>query len=81
MMGAFGVFILRKKMPDKHRPYKVWGYPWTPALFVIFSFIFLVNSLISDTENAAMGLALILLGFPFYLFWRYKDKIYSKKKS
>jgi APA family basic amino acid/polyamine antiporter len=80
MMGAFGVFILRKKMPDKYRPYKVWGYPWTPALFVIFSFIFLVNSLISDTENAAMGLALILLGFPFYLFWRYKEKIYSKKK-
>ncbi len=74
MMGAFGVFILRKKMPDKHRPYKVWGYPWTPAIFVIFSFVFLINSLIADTQNSAMGLALILLGLPFYIFWRYKQK-------
>ena len=43
MLGAFGVFVLRKKMPDAERPYKVWGYPYTPAIFIIFSFLFLVN--------------------------------------
>lgn len=74
MMGAFGVFILRKKMPDVHRPIKVWGYPYTPAIFVIFSFFFLINTIISDTSNAMMGLVLIISGLPFYFFWKYRTK-------
>jgi APA family basic amino acid/polyamine antiporter len=69
MLGAYGVIILRKKMPDAKRPYKVWGYPFTPIIFVIFSFMFLVNTLVSDLQNAAMGALLILLGLPLY-FWR-----------
>jgi APA family basic amino acid/polyamine antiporter len=69
MLGALGVIVLRKKMPDVPRPYKVWGYPYTPILFVIFSFLFLVNSIISDLSNAAMGALLILIGLPLY-FWR-----------
>jgi basic amino acid/polyamine antiporter, APA family len=74
MMGAFGVIVLRRKMPDEPRPYKVWGYPYTPLLFMVFSFLFLVNSLISDTEDAAMGLILILLGLPIYFYWKSKKK-------
>ncbi len=69
MLGAYGVIVLRKKMPDVHRPYKVWGYPYTPMIFVIFSFLFLLNTIISDYENAAMGALLIIIGLPFY-FWR-----------
>jgi APA family basic amino acid/polyamine antiporter len=72
MLGAFGVYILRKKMADAHRPYKVWGYPYTPAIFVIFSFLFLINSLIEDTQDAAMGTILILIGLPIYFYWKYK---------
>ena len=76
MLGAFGVFILRKKMPDVPRPYKVWGYPYTPAIFVIFAFLFLVNSIVSDTQNAMMGLILVASGLPFYFFWKYrKNKV------
>jgi len=74
MLGAFGVIILRKKMPDTPRPYKVWGYPYTPWIFVIFSLLFLINSIISDSEDAAMGLILILIGLPFYLYWKYWRK-------
>ena len=74
MLGAFGVYVLRKKMPDVHRPYKVWGYPYTPAIFVVFSFLFLINSLISDSEDAAMGTILILIGLPIYFYWKYKKK-------
>ncbi len=73
-LGAFGVFVLRKKMPDTPRPYKVWGYPYVPAIFVIFSCLFLINTLISDTKDAAMGLILILLGLPIYFYWKYKTK-------
>ena len=74
MLGAAGIFILRKKMPDAPRKFKMWGYPWTPAIFVIFSFLFLVNTVISDTENAMMGLMLILSGLPFYFYIRYRNK-------
>lgn len=74
MLGALGVIVLRKKMPDTPRPYKVWGYPYTPWIFVIFSLLFLINSIISDSEDAAMGTILILLGLPFYLYWKYWRK-------
>lgn len=74
MLGAFGVYILRKKMPDTPRPYKVWGYPYTPAIFVVFSFLFLLNSLIEDTSDAAMGTILILIGLPIYFYWKFKKK-------
>jgi len=77
MLGAYGVFVLRKKMPEVNRPYKVWGYPYTPIIFIIFSFLFLVNSIISDTQDAAMGSILILSGLPIYLYWKY----YAKKNN
>jgi APA family basic amino acid/polyamine antiporter len=79
MLGAFGVFILRKKMPDTPRPYKVWGHPYTTLLFVVFSFFFLINSVISDTPDAAMGSLLILSGLPVYYYWKYKKKKLSSK--
>lgn len=80
MLGAYGVIVLRKKMPDAPRPYKVWGYPYTPALFIIFSFLFLVNSVISDTKNAMMGLILIAAGLPIYFFWKYREKFNNRNK-
>lgn len=72
MLGAFGVFVLRKKFPDRNRPYKVWGYPYVPLVFVIFSFLFLINSIVSDTQNAMMGLILIACGLPVYFFRKLK---------
>ena len=74
MLGALGVIVLRKKMPATPRPYKVWGYPYTPLIFVVFSLLFLVNTLISETENAMMGLLLILIGLPVYIYWKYFSK-------
>lgn len=68
MLGAYGVIVLRNKMPETNRPYKVWGYPYTPIIFVLFSFLFLINSIVSDMENAAMGMLLIIIGLPLY-FW------------
>ena len=79
MLGAYGVFVLRKKMPEVNRPYKVWGYPYTPIIFIIFSFLFLVNSIISDTQDAAMGSILILSGLPIYLYWKYYGRNISQK--
>jgi len=65
-----GVIILRKKMPDLPRPYKTWGYPVTPILF-IFSAVFLtLNSLIRTFWNSFAGLGVIAIGIPVYFFWK-----------
>lgn len=77
-LSAAGVFILRKKMPDAARPYRVWGYPFIPALFIAFTAVYLVSTLAHDVNayhtgrapiiNSLFGIALTLLGLPLY--WR-----------
>jgi APA family basic amino acid/polyamine antiporter len=69
---TLGVFILRKKMPDAPRPYKVWGYPVVPALFILFCLSLICNTIITRPREAAIGLALILLGIPFYWWFTRK---------
>jgi APA family basic amino acid/polyamine antiporter len=81
-LAAASVFTLRRRMPDTPRPYKVWGYPWTPILFVVFAGIYVVFTLYSDILsfrngqtpliNSLMGLVWVALGIPGYLYWSYK---------
>jgi basic amino acid/polyamine antiporter, APA family len=81
-MSAVGIFVLRYRMPDANRPYKVWGYPFVPAIFVLFTVFFLVATLVNDirlfqsgqTEliNSLLGLLLTALGIPLY--WYFKKK-------
>ena len=66
------VFVLRKKQPDLERPYKVWGYPYVPAFFIIFSMVIMVNTFFSAPGQSLLGLALTLLGVPVYFYWRKK---------
>jgi APA family basic amino acid/polyamine antiporter len=63
---ATGVFILRHRLPDAHRPYKTWGYPVVPVLFVLFCVGLFFNTIITRPREAGIGLALILLGIPVY---------------
>lgn len=74
---AMGVFILRRRMPDAHRPYKVWGYPVVPAIFVLFCVGLFCNTIITRPREAAIGLILILMGIPVYFLLRKK---FSKNK-
>ncbi|HYJ65595.1 MAG TPA: amino acid permease [Parafilimonas sp.] len=67
---TLGVFILRKKMPDAPRPYKVWGYPIVPAIVVIFCAVLIVNTVFSRPREAAIGAALMLTGVPMYFIFR-----------
>jgi basic amino acid/polyamine antiporter, APA family len=71
---AFGVFILRRKMPDAPRPYKVWGYPVVPAIVVLFCAVLFVNTIFSRPREAAMGLILMLTGVPMYWWFKRKNK-------
>ena len=75
---ALGVFILRFKMPDAYRPYKVWGYPVIPAIYIIFCIGLFFNTILTRPREAAIGMTLILAGIPVYLFLKRK---YSKKQG
>ena len=81
-MSALGVFVLRRRMPERERPYKVWGYPVVPAIFVGFSFFFLVATLVNDIYlyqsgnstmiNSVLGVLLTAMGIPLY--WYFKSR-------
>lgn len=83
--GALGVFVLRKKMPHADRPYKVWGYPYIPAIFVFFAFAFVVFTVYNDVINymngttriinSLFGLLITLTGIPFYLWFKSRQKL------
>jgi APA family basic amino acid/polyamine antiporter len=83
-LSAFGVFILRRKMKDTPRPYRVWGYPVVPAIFVLFAFLFLTITLWNDIFlyatgktkliNSLLGLLLTLAGMPLYLYFKNKKQ-------
>jgi APA family basic amino acid/polyamine antiporter len=68
-MTAASVIILRRKMPNAERPYKAWGYPYATLLFVAIATWFLYNTLVEDTRNAVIGIALLLISLPFYYYW------------
>ena len=65
---AGGIFLLRRR-PDYRPAYRVWGYPWVPALFVIASMTIVINRLISEPLDSAAGLALVGVGAPVYYLW------------
>jgi APA family basic amino acid/polyamine antiporter len=66
---TLGVFVLRVKMPDAHRPYKAWGYPVVPALFILFCLVLVPLTLLAKPREALLGLSLMLAGVPFYWYW------------
>ena len=63
---------MRKKMPDAHRPYKVWGYPIVPGFVVLFCIALFLNTIITQPREAIFGLVLILTGVPFYYWFNRK---------
>ena len=68
--GAMSIFVYRRRAPDALRPFRVPGYPVTPALFVLASAAIVLNTLVSQPGRALVGLAVVLAGVPAYLIWR-----------
>ena len=65
-----GLFVLRKKMPDAERPYKAFGYPVIPALYIILTSLICIDLLVYKTFNCGMGLLIIALGVPVYFMFK-----------
>jgi len=66
IITIYGIFRLRKLEPDTPRPYRAWGYPFIPALYIILTLAICIDLLIYDFRNAGMGLFIVLLGIPVY---------------
>jgi basic amino acid/polyamine antiporter, APA family len=64
-----GVIVLRIKRPHLDRPYRMWGYPVTPILFLLITAWFLGNMIVTRPVPSLAGLGLILTGVPIYFFW------------
>lgn len=69
-LGAASIFVFRRRRPDAPRPFRVPGYPLTPALFVLASAAIVLNTLVSQPRRAAVGLLIVALGSPAYAIWR-----------
>lgn len=86
-LGAVGLFVLRKREPRRERPYKVWGYPIVPLLFIAFTIFYFVSTLYTDVDNyingkqpvvnSLLGLLITALGIPVY-FWMKKKRHTSR---
>jgi APA family basic amino acid/polyamine antiporter len=67
-LGGLAVFVLRRR-PDLPRPYRVWGYPVVPALFVLFAALLLASTVVAAPRDAALGTALLATALPAYLWF------------
>ena len=64
------IFVLRRTRPDWPRPYRAWGYPWTPAIFILTSLAFVLTTLWERPLESLWGLGVVVLGVPAYAWWR-----------
>ena len=70
LLGGLALFQLRRTRPNAPRPYRVWGYPFIPAVFVLGAFVLIVNTLTQRPIESLSGLALLVIGLPAYFYWK-----------
>ena len=72
-----GLFVLRVKRPDMERPYKAFGYPYIPAIYIILATLVALNMLIFQRDASLYGLLIILIGLPIYFIANKKNNTIS----
>jgi APA family basic amino acid/polyamine antiporter len=78
ILTVVGIFILRKKQPNVERPYKAFGYPIIPAIYIFLAAAISIDLLIFKPQYTWPGLGIVLLGIPVYFVWK---KIGSRTKT
>ena len=69
-LTVIGMFLLRWRRPEIPRPYRCTGYPWLPAIYVLVGTVWTLNTIITRPTEAFWGTAIVLVGWPFYLYWK-----------
>jgi APA family basic amino acid/polyamine antiporter len=80
-LTATTVFVYRKRRPDAPRPYRVWGYPVLPAIFVVCAAAVLISSYAGNLQGSLLGTGLILLGLPVLWFIRSRNSTTRKEAA
>jgi APA family basic amino acid/polyamine antiporter len=72
VLTMIGLFVLRRKQPSAERPYKAFGYPVVPAIYIVFASLIAIDLLFSPKTqpNTWPGLLIVLAGVPVYFLWR-----------
>jgi APA family basic amino acid/polyamine antiporter len=70
-----GIFVLRSKRPDMERPYRAFGYPFVPLLYIVAALAIMLVLLLYQTQTAGRGLIIVLLGVPVYLLWSRRSAV------
>ena len=70
-----GIFVLRAKHPDAERPYRAFGYPFVPLLYIVAAVAIMFVLLLYKTQTTWPGLVIVLLGLPVYLLWSRGAKV------
>ena len=65
-LSFISVFVLRRREPEKERPYRAWGYPWTTVLVLGGSILFLIGAIASDTRNSIYALLILAVSYPVF---------------
>jgi APA family basic amino acid/polyamine antiporter len=68
-LAVAAVVVLRRRLPDAERPYRVWGYPVTPAVFLVATLYLLGNYAVTETRIFAVDIVVVLTGVPVYAYW------------
>ena len=66
ILSFVSLFVLRRREPEKPRPYRAWGYPWTTGLALVGSVLFLAGAVASDTQNSVYALGLLAASYPVF---------------
>lgn len=66
ILSFVSLFVLRRREPEKPRPYRAWGYPWTTGLALLGSVLFLAGAVVSDTRNSVYALLLLAVSYPVF---------------
>jgi amino acid transporter len=73
-LAAIALIRLRLKEPNLLRPYRAWGYPWTPLIFLAAAMALTVNLWMGRPVRSSLGLGVIVLGVPFYYRWHKRPR-------
>jgi len=73
-LAAASVFVLRRRRPDAPRPFRVPGYPVTPALFIAAAAGIVGNTIFARPVQGLIGLGIVATGVPAYFVWKYRPK-------
>jgi APA family basic amino acid/polyamine antiporter len=74
MLTVVGLFVLRWTRPELDRPYRCAGYPWLPAIYVLLSGAWVINTLLRRPHEAWASGVIVLLGVPGYLYWKHSSR-------